>query len=133
MGTLIKSLTIVLLAGFALVSVTPPAIAGSMQIYNHDCGAKRNRDGTKVHIRATNQAGIPENRTCTEKSVSVGANSYVTVDLAVNNHEGEVCDYLHLADGMVGGSNADDVKGNEDARITCRKQGFLKMCHCNKN
>ena len=133
MKRMMQTLSILMLSAFAVGVVAPPAVAGSMEIYNYDCGAKKKRGGTKVHVWATNQAGIPENRTCTESDVSIGANSYVTVNLAVNNHDGDVCEYVHLADGMVGSADSDSVNGNENVRVTCRKKGFLKMCHCNRS
>ncbi|MFN3232038.1 MAG: hypothetical protein ACE363_07735 [Alphaproteobacteria bacterium] len=133
MGKLIKSLSLAVLTAFIFVTIVPPAAAGTLTIYNHDCGSKKKREGTKVHIRSSNEDPKPEDRLCTNRTVSVDANSYSgAISLATTSSEGKPCTYTHVAAGMVASGSDEDVPGDADSCVKCQKKGFMKLCHCEK-
>ncbi|MFN3232039.1 MAG: hypothetical protein ACE363_07740 [Alphaproteobacteria bacterium] len=122
-----------LLASACVAASVPPAHAGSVTVYNHDCSTHNALGNTEVHVWAPNEDGGITDRSCTDHVVIVAPGTYAaTLDLESHGYENQVCKYSHLARGMTGDQKHADVDGREDSCVTCRKEGFLKLCRCKK-
>ncbi len=124
---------VLVVMGIAASVAVPSAMAGSITIFNHDCSTHNALGNTEVHVWAPNEDGDITETLCTDHVIVVAPGSYApTLNLKSHGYGGEVCMYSHLARGMVGDQKHADVDGREDSCVTCRKEGFLKLCRCKK-
>lgn len=139
MNNCMKLTALALASALMITAVAPTAAhAGTLTIYNKEC---THRDGLKKKNWVTVKVkGDPK---CTNKKVQVSKGGTRVVDLIettttasgfLGKHE-EVeeytCKYYHRAKGSPTGYN--DVKGDEDSRVTCKKSGLFKSCECIKD
>ncbi len=125
----------ILVSAVMLSTVTSPAQAGSVTIYNDNC--TKTYKGKKVkRVTVTVKGRTGSN--CTEETRTIHQGESTTIQLQAKYHPSRTngggvreCEYTHKASGVWNGSR--NVKGTEHSEVVCKKaKGLFRTCQCKK-